>query len=32
MVEKALNKMKKKKSAGVDGLGQDQLVIMQISD
>ena len=27
MVEKALTKMKKKKSAGVDGLGQDQLVM-----
>ena len=26
-VEKALSKMKKKKSAGVDGLGQDQLVM-----
>ena len=27
MVEKALKKMKKKKSSGVDGLGQDQLVM-----
>ena len=26
-MEKALNRMKKKKSSGVDGLGQDQLVM-----